>query len=110
MFFFLYLQLWSHTLQLDAGVPSVDLLNAQWSLQLGMLLTVPVLCFLTVEHGLMHAITTMIKTHVTGAPLFFMFHMGTKAHYFDSTLKYGGAKYRPTGRGFVMQHLSLIHI
>ena len=33
-----------------------------------------------------------------------MFHMGTKAHYYDSTLKYGGAKYRPTGRGFVMQH------
>ena len=26
-----------------------------------------------------------------------------QAHYFDSTLKYGGAKYRPTGRGFVMQ-------
>ena len=41
---------------------------------------------------------------MTGAPLFFMFHMGTKAHYFDSTLKYGGAKYRPTGRGFVMHH------
>ena len=33
-----------------------------------------------------------------------MFHMGTKAFYFDTTLKYGGAKYRPTGRGFVMQH------
>lgn len=33
-----------------------------------------------------------------------MFHMGTKAHYYDSTLKYGGAKYRPTGRGFVLHH------
>jgi hypothetical protein len=42
--------------------------------------------------------------HITGSPLFFMFHMGTKAAYFDSTLKFGGAKYRPTGRGFVMQH------
>jgi len=30
--------------------------------------------------------------------------MGTKAHYYDSTLKYGGAKYRATGRGFVLQH------
>ena len=38
------------------------------------------------------------------SPFFFMFHMGTKAHYYDSTLKYGGAKYRPTGRGFVLQH------
>jgi len=33
-----------------------------------------------------------------------MFHMGTKAHYFSTTLQFGGAKYRPTGRGFVMQH------
>ena len=84
-------------------MPLADLLNAQWSLQLGLLLTVPVICFLSVEHGLYHAISQMITTHVTGAPLFFMFHMGTKAHYFNSTLQFGGAKYRPTGRGFVMQ-------
>ena len=38
-----------------------------------------------------------------------MFHMGTKAFYFDTTLKYGGAKYRPTGRGFVMQHEGARH-
>ena len=30
MFAFMYLVLWSHSLQLDAGVPIVDLLNAQW--------------------------------------------------------------------------------
>jgi len=104
MFLFLYLQLVSHTLQLDVGVPTADLLNAQWSLQLGLLLTVPVICYLSVEHGLYHAIKQIITTHVTGAPLFFMFHMGTKAHYFNSTLQFGGAKYRPTGRGFVMEH------
>jgi hypothetical protein len=37
-----------------------------------------------------------------------MLPMGTKAHYFDSTLKFGGAKYRPTGRGFVMIHEQVI--
>ncbi|KAL3931325.1 MAG: hypothetical protein SGPRY_001173 [Prymnesium sp.] len=110
MFLFLYLQLFSHMLELDQGVAESDLLNAQWSLQLGLLLTVPILCFLSVEHGLLHAITTMIKTYVTGAPLFFMFHMGTKAHYFNSTLEFGGAKYRPTGRGFVMQHESFAEL
>ena len=72
----------------------------------------------------------LLRVWLTGAPFFFMFHMGTKAHYislylpvspleyisplmlpmgtkahyFDSTLKFGGAKYRPTGRGFVMIH------
>ena len=85
-------------------MPNPDLLNAQWSLQLGLLLTVPIFCFLSVEHGLGHAVKHIGKVFATGAPLFFMFHMGTKAYYFDSTLKYGGAKYRPTGRGFVMIH------
>lgn len=40
MFLFLYLQLFSHMLELDQGVAESDLLNAQWSLQLGLLLTV----------------------------------------------------------------------
>ena len=102
MFFFLYLQLFSHILQLDDHVPNPDLLNAQWSLQLGLLLTVLIFCFLSVEHGLGHAVKT--SAGVRDGALFFMFHMGTKAYYFDSTLKYGGAKYRLTGRGFVMRH------
>jgi hypothetical protein len=46
----------------------------------------------------------MWRVNASGSLLFFIFHMGTKAFYFDSTLKYGGAKYRPTGRGFVMRH------
>ena len=104
MFVFLYLQLWSHILQLDQGVPAADLLNAQWVLQLGLLLTVPILCYLAVEHGISHSISKFVETFLTGSPFFFMFHMGTKAHYYDSTLKYGGAKYRPTGRGFVLHH------
>jgi len=104
MFVFLYLQLWSHILQLDVSVPAADLLNAQWVLQLGLLLTVPILCYLAVEHGIYHSVMKFLETFVTGSPFFFMFHMGTKAHYYDSTLKYGGAKYRPTGRGFVLQH------
>jgi len=104
MFFFLYVTLFSHILQLDSGVRESDLLNAQWVLQMGLLLTVPIFCFLALENGLRHALVQMWRVNITGSLLFFMFHMGTKAFYFDSTLKYGGAKYRPTGRGFVMRH------
>lgn len=38
------------------------------------------------------------------APVFFTFSLGTKTHYFGRTLLHGGAKYRPTGRGFVVFH------
>jgi callose synthase len=33
-----------------------------------------------------------------------MFHIQTKANYMTQTILVGGAKYRPTGRGFVTQH------
>ncbi|KAK4258423.1 hypothetical protein QN277_007877 [Acacia crassicarpa] len=38
------------------------------------------------------------------APVFFTFSLGTKTHYYGRTLLHGGAKYRPTGRGFVVFH------
>jgi len=104
MFLFLYVTLFMHILQLDSHLAVADLLNAQWTLQLGLLLTVPILCFMAVEYGLYSALKQMVQINLSGSLLFFMFHMGTKAYYFDSTLKYGGAKYRPTGRGFVMRH------
>ena len=68
MYAFLYLQLWSHTLELDDEVPRADLLNAQWVLQLGLLLTIPVFCFLVVEFGLWHAVKEIISVGAAGAP------------------------------------------
>jgi callose synthase len=38
--------------------------------------------------------------------LFYTFSMGTKSHYYGRTILHGGAKYRATGRGFVVQHKS----
>ncbi|KAH7445506.1 hypothetical protein KP509_01G012200 [Ceratopteris richardii] len=38
------------------------------------------------------------------ASVFFTFSMGTKIHFYGRTLLHGGAKYRPTGRGFVVFH------
>ncbi|KAG2241546.1 hypothetical protein Bca52824_096470, partial [Brassica carinata] len=35
----------------------------------------------------------------------FTFSLGTRTHYFGRTILHGGAKYRATGRGFVVQHI-----
>ncbi|MCH98110.1 callose synthase 10-like, partial [Trifolium medium] len=37
--------------------------------------------------------------------VFFTFSLGTKTHYFGRTVLHGGAKYRATGRGFVVRHI-----
>ena len=66
MFVFVYLTLFSHILQLDRDVPNVDLLNAQWTIQFGLLLTVPIVCFLAVEHGLRAALARLWKIYLTG--------------------------------------------
>ena len=68
MFVFVYLTLFSHILQLDRDVPNVDLLNAQWTIQFGLLLTVPIVCFLAVEHGLRAALARLWKIYLTGIP------------------------------------------
>jgi hypothetical protein len=45
-----------------------------------------------------------------GGPLFFMFHIRTKAYYYDLTLTLGGAKYLATGRGFVLGHTPFVQL
>lgn len=45
-----------------------------------------------------------VMMQVQLAPVFFTFSLGTKAHFFGRTILHGGAKYRETGRGFVVQH------
>nr|KAJ0217752.1 hypothetical protein LSAT_V11C300116710 [Lactuca sativa] len=38
--------------------------------------------------------------------IFYTFSVGTRSHYFGRTILHGGAKYRATGRGFVVHHTS----
>ncbi|KAJ4822043.1 hypothetical protein Tsubulata_027465 [Turnera subulata] len=40
--------------------------------------------------------------------VFYTFYMGTRAHFFGRTILHCGAKYRATGRGFVVQHKSFV--
>jgi len=112
VYVFLYLQLWTclFPLRPASDLPFADLLSLEWLLQLGLLLIIPTACFLAVEQGAVRALTEIVRTVLLGSPLFFMFHMGTKAHYVSNTLKFGGARYRPTGRGFVMRHENFAEI
>ena len=71
---------------------------------LGLLQTIPLFATLGVERGWWASIQEIFLVFITGGPLHFMFHIQTKATYMAQTILAGGAKYRPTGRGFVTQH------
>jgi callose synthase len=71
---------------------------------LGLLQTIPLFATLGTERGWWAAMQEIFLVFITGGPLHFMFHIQTKAFYMTQTILVGGAKYRPTGRGFVTQH------
>ena len=71
---------------------------------LGLLNTLPLLATLAVERGLWPAARDVAQVFASGGPLYFIFHIQTRAHYFMQTLLAGGATYRATGRGFVTRH------
>jgi callose synthase len=71
---------------------------------MGILQTLPLAVTLTVEKGFRSMISEISFMILSGGPIYFIFHIQTKSHYFSQTLLAGGAKYRPTGRGFVTRH------
>jgi hypothetical protein len=81
-----------------------------WFGQIGFLLVLPIYAGMLLERGPAAGSRAVAKMLITGGPMFFMFHIGTKAHYFERTLLAGGAKYRPTGRGFVTRHESFAEL
>jgi hypothetical protein len=72
--------------------------------------TVPIIATLGVERGFRFAFIETGKLLFTGGPLYFTFHMATKAHFFEQTILAGDAKYRPTGRGLVTRHEAFAEI
>eukprot|EP00898_Chlorokybus_atmophyticus_P000956 jgi/Chlat1/1861/Chrsp141S02179 len=79
-------------------------LNGVWILQVGLLTSLPMIVELGIEVGFRKALLDILQMQLQLAWVFFTLGIGTKAHYFGRTLTHGGAKYRPTGRGFVVQH------
>ncbi|KAK6924728.1 Glycosyl transferase, family 48, partial [Dillenia turbinata] len=71
-------------------------LNAQFLVQIGVFTAVPMIVGFILELGL-------LKLQLCS--VFFTFSLGTRTHYFGRTILHGGAKYRATGRGFVVRHI-----
>jgi len=66
--------------------------NAEAALQLGFLMSLPMLAYIGLEQGFRRALYLFGQLLATGSPLFFTFHLGTKTHYLDRTMSFGGAK------------------
>ncbi|KMS95415.1 hypothetical protein BVRB_008460 [Beta vulgaris subsp. vulgaris] len=88
------------------GSAALDaVLNAQFLVQIGVFTAVPMIMGFILELGLLKAIFSFITMQLQLCSVFFTFSLGTRTHYFGRTILHGGAKYRATGRGFVVQHI-----
>uniref|UniRef100_A0A8I6WIL9 1,3-beta-glucan synthase n=2 Tax=Hordeum vulgare subsp. vulgare TaxID=112509 RepID=A0A8I6WIL9_HORVV len=95
---------------ISSNTSSVDnaalgtVLNQQFIVQLGLFTALPMIIENSLELGFLTAVWDFTKMQLQCASVFYTFCMGTKTHYYGRTLLHGGAKYRPTGRGFVVEH------
>ncbi|XVE56659.1 hypothetical protein DITRI_Ditri04bG0028500 [Diplodiscus trichospermus] len=80
-------------------------LNAQFLVQIGVFTAVPMIMGFILELGLLKAVLSFITMQLQLCSVFFTFSLGTRTHYFGRTILHGGAKYRATGRGFVVRHI-----
>lgn len=80
-------------------------LNTQFLVQIGVFTAVPMIMGFILELGLLQAVFSFITMQLQLCSVFFTFSLGTKTHYFGRTILHGGAKYRATGRGFVVRHI-----
>ncbi|KAJ7533488.1 hypothetical protein O6H91_13G051600 [Diphasiastrum complanatum] len=79
-------------------------LNQQFIVQMGLFTALPMIVENSIEHGFTTALWEFFTMQLQLASVFFTFSMGTRTHYFGRTILHGGAKYRATGRGFVVRH------
>ncbi|KAJ6379271.1 hypothetical protein OIU76_015981 [Salix suchowensis] len=82
------------------------ILNQQFIIQLGLFTALPMIVENSLEHGFLEAIWDFLTMQLQLSSVFYTFSMGTRTHFFGRTILHGGAKYRATGRGFVVQHKS----
>ncbi|XP_008229065.1 PREDICTED: callose synthase 12 [Prunus mume] len=82
------------------------ILNQQFIIQLGLFTALPMIVENSLEHGFLQAVWDFLTMQLQLSSVFYTFSMGTRTHFFGRTILHGGAKYRATGRGFVVQHKS----
>lgn len=81
-------------------------LNQQFIIQVGLFTALPMVVENSLELGFLPAIWDFLTMQLQLASLFYTFSLGTRTHFFGRTILHGGAKYRATGRGFVVEHKS----
>lgn len=84
--------------------PLEAVLASQSLVQIGLLMALPMVTEIGLERGFRSALSDFVIMQLQLASVFFTFSPGTKTHYFGRTILHGGAKYRATGRGFVVRH------
>jgi callose synthase len=80
-------------------------LNTQFLFQIGVFTAVPMILGFILESGVLTAFVQFITMQFQLCSVFFTFSLGTRTHYFGRAILHGGAKYRATGRGFVVRHI-----
>lgn len=116
IYVFLYGQLYlilsglENALLREAGMRKIKsletVLASQSFIQLGLLTGLPMVMEIGLEKGFRTALSDFIFLQLQLAAVFFTFSLGTKSHYYGRTILHGGAKYRHTGRKFVVFHAS----
>jgi len=81
-------------------------LDTQFLLQIGIFTAVPMIVNFILEEGVLRAVISFFTMQLQLSSVFFTFSLGTRTHYFGRTILHGGAKYKSTGRGFVVEHIS----
>ncbi|TKY48864.1 Callose synthase 12 [Spatholobus suberectus] len=82
------------------------ILNQQFIVQIGLFTALPMIVENSLEHGFLQAVWDFLTMQLQLSSVFYTFSMGTRSHFFGRTILHGGAKYRATGRGFVVEHKS----
>ncbi|KAI3844011.1 hypothetical protein MKW92_016962 [Papaver armeniacum] len=90
--------------QVGHDYPLQTAMASQSLVQIGLLMALPMVMEIGLERGFRTAMSDFIIMQLQLAAVFFTFSLGTKTHYFGRTVLHGGAKYRATGRGFVVRH------
>ncbi|KAG0482012.1 hypothetical protein HPP92_010096 [Vanilla planifolia] len=115
VYFYLYGKLYQSLSGLETAIMKQALMRgnnplkaamaSQSAVQLGLLMALPMVMEIGLERGFRTALGDIIIMQLQLCSVFFTFSLGTKSHYFGRTILHGGAKYRATGRGFVVRHV-----
>ncbi|KAI3940839.1 hypothetical protein MKW98_014898 [Papaver atlanticum] len=95
----------SRQAKMSGNISLTAALNAQFLVQIGIFTAVPMIMGFILELGLLKAVFSFITMQLQLCSVFFTFSLGTRTHYFGRTILHGGAKYKATGRGFVVKHI-----